>query len=227
MPVGSHELSRLDPNTFEHMANMLALRVLGAGSTGFGPGSDGGRDGYFEGTAPYPSKIDNWSGRWYIQSKFKLPATEKPSKTWLIDHIKAELKEFIDSDTRRVWPDNWIIVTNVELSGKPETGAFDQAVALVKKANPELAKRFHIWGGRKILDLLALHPEVGDYYADFVTPGQVLAQLYHQFADDRAQIRDIVRNLIVTGFIDQQFTKLEQAGSSADTAHFDTMTLGA
>ena len=55
MPMPSYELHKLDSNTFEHLVNMLALRVLGAGHTGFGPGSDGGRDGYFEGEAPYPS----------------------------------------------------------------------------------------------------------------------------------------------------------------------------
>jgi hypothetical protein len=42
----SYELSNLDPSAFEHLVNFLAWRVLEAGHTGFGPGSDGGRDGY-------------------------------------------------------------------------------------------------------------------------------------------------------------------------------------
>ncbi|MEH2231692.1 MAG: hypothetical protein V7K71_19055 [Nostoc sp.] len=45
----SYDLTQLDPNTFEHLVNNLALRALGLGLTGFSPGSDGGRDGYFEG----------------------------------------------------------------------------------------------------------------------------------------------------------------------------------
>ena len=49
----SYDLSKLDKVSFEHLANSLALRVLGSGHTGFGPGSDGGRDGFFEGEAPY------------------------------------------------------------------------------------------------------------------------------------------------------------------------------
>ncbi|MDJ0572511.1 MAG: hypothetical protein QNJ53_26215 [Pleurocapsa sp. MO_192.B19] len=44
----SYDLTKLDPNTFEHLVNLLAMKVLGAGHTGFGPGSDGGRDGYME-----------------------------------------------------------------------------------------------------------------------------------------------------------------------------------
>jgi hypothetical protein len=45
----TYDLTRFDPDAFEHMVNLLALKVLGAGTTGFGPGADGGRDGYFEG----------------------------------------------------------------------------------------------------------------------------------------------------------------------------------
>jgi hypothetical protein len=50
----SHDLTKLDSNSFEHLVNQLALCVLGAGHTGFGPGADGGRDGFFRrcGTLP-------------------------------------------------------------------------------------------------------------------------------------------------------------------------------
>lgn len=52
----SYDLGRLDPSTFEHMVVSLALRELGAGVTMFGPGPDGGRDGYFRGRLRAPSK---------------------------------------------------------------------------------------------------------------------------------------------------------------------------
>jgi hypothetical protein len=216
MPTPSYELSRLDANTFEHLANALALRVLGPGHTGFGPGADGGRDGFFEGTAPYPSSSDRWSGKWYIQSKFLAPHLSKDPQKWLLDRIREELDLFEEPESDRRWPDNWIIATNIEPSGKPQTGSFDRAFELVKKIRPKLAKHFHIWGGRKILDLLSLHPEIGEYYAEFVTSGQVLAKLYAQASDAQAQIEQIVRYLIVTQFNEQQYTKLEQAGSTTD-----------
>jgi hypothetical protein len=109
----SYDLTQLDPNAFEHLVNLLALRVLGLGHTGFSPGSDGGRDGYFEGDAPYPSETDRWSGCWYIQSKFHKPNLSKDPQKWLIDRIKEELKEFQKPDSKRKWPDNWIIATNM------------------------------------------------------------------------------------------------------------------
>ena len=57
----SYDLTKLDEHSFEHLANFLALRVLGSGHTGFVPGRDGGRDGVFEGEASYPSATERWS----------------------------------------------------------------------------------------------------------------------------------------------------------------------
>ena len=213
----SYDLTKLDPNSFEHMVNLLALRVLGSGHTGFGPGSDGGRDGYFEGEAPYPSQSERWSGRWYIQSKFHKPHLSKDPQKWLIERVDEELKEFAKPDSKRKWPDNWILASNIEPSGAPATGAFDVTRERVKAARPQLDNHFHIWGGSKILQLLALHPEVAEYYAQFLTPGYVLSAIYNHAKDERAELDTILRHLIVRQFGEQQYTKLEQAGSDADT----------
>jgi hypothetical protein len=212
-----YDLTRFDPASFEHMVNLIALKVLGAGATGFGPGSDGGRDGYFEGEAAYPSDTDKWSGRWYIQSKFLRPHLSINPQKWLLSQISDEIHSFQDQNKRRTWPDNWIIATNIDPSGHPSTGSFDKARALVNKARPNLADRFHIWGGQKILHFLALHKEVSEYYSDYLMPGSIMQALYHHIADSQAGIRDIVRELVVQGFADQQFTRLEEAGSTTDT----------
>lgn len=212
----SYDLSALDANSFEHLINMLALRVLGLGHTGFGPGSDGGRDGYFEGEAPYPSDVDHWSGVWYIQSKFHKPHLSKDPQKWLIEQIQEELNKFQNSESKRKWPNNWIVATNVDPSGAAETGAFDRARDLVQKARPSLRERFHIWGGRKVLDLLAFYPEVSDYYKHFLTPGHILTLLHDEIKDARADSNAILRHLIVTQLSEQQHTKLEQAGSASD-----------
>jgi len=37
--TASYDLSQLSPDAFERMVNALVLKVLGAGSTGFGPGA--------------------------------------------------------------------------------------------------------------------------------------------------------------------------------------------
>jgi hypothetical protein len=210
------DLDALDPNSFEHMVNLLALRVLGLGHTGFGPGSDGGRDGYFEGEAPYPSSQTRWRGVWYIQSKFHRPHLSQDPQKWLLSRIKEELELFGQPGSHRKWPTNWIVATNIDPSGAPMSGAFDKARALVSKANPKLRKHFHIWGGRKILDLLEFHPEVATTYRHYLTPGHVLSSLLDKLTDDRATAETIIRFFLLRQFEAQQFTKLEQAGSAAD-----------
>src|SRR5262249_41633438 len=108
------------------------------------------------------------------------------------------------------------VATNVDPSGRAVTGTFDTARSNVKKARPKLASKFHIWGGQKIIDLLRQYPEVAGCYRHFLTPGDILTELYDQLKDDRAEIQTIVRHLIVNQFDEQQYTRLEQAGSETD-----------
>ncbi|WP_437599574.1 hypothetical protein WMF28_42815 [Sorangium sp. So ce590] len=209
------ELSKLDTVTFEHLVNALALKVLGAGVTGFGPGADAGRDGYFEGKAPYPSVSQSWKGIWYIQSKFHSPNLTKDAQAWVLEQLKLELEKFRDPRSGRQWPDNWIFATNVDISAG-KNGAFDKARKLVASAQPELAKRFHIWGGKKIVDFLGQNQAVAIRYGHFLTPGHVLSALIENLNDDRATVEQIVRALVLQGIKDHRRTRIEQAGSRED-----------
>lgn len=211
----SYDLTQMDPHSFENMVNYLALGVLGRGATGFGPGSDGGRDGYFEGEASYPSERTRWSGKWYIQSKFHKPHLSKDPQKWLIAQVRDEISLFKDPASNRKLPDNWIFCTNIEPSGVPQTGSFDAIRKIVKKElGPAL--KFDIWGGRKLLDLLGENPGVASYFGHFLTPGNVLTILYDQISDSTSQVRSIVEHLVVGQFNEQLYTKMEQAGSSFD-----------
>ncbi|NPC50551.1 hypothetical protein HPC50_26210 [Corallococcus exiguus] len=213
----THELTQLTPSSFEHLVNALALHILGSGHTGFAPGPDGGRDGYFRGEAPYPSQAERWAGRWYIQSKFHAPHLSANPQAWLLNQIKEELSKFSDSRKQRIWPDIWIIATNIDPSGDPRTGSFEKAHELVKKARPGLERQFDIWGGRKILDLLSEHPAISSRYGHFLTPGHILTELAAAIQDDRATADQILKELISSGIEEQKYTKLEQAGASVDS----------
>jgi len=218
MSNSSYELSSLGPGAFEQLVNTLALKVLGSGHSGFGPGPDGGRDGVFEGDAPYPSATNRWNGLWYLQSKFHAPHLSKDPQKWLIEKVKEEIRLFEGyHQNRRRWPDNWIIATNIDPSGAAETGAYDACRQLVAAARPGLAPNFHIWGGRKILDLLIDHPQIAEYYGEFITPGQVLGVLRGILSNKYANSKDILDYFVVRRFHDHKYTKLEQAGASSDT----------
>lgn len=123
MSTDSYDLTKLGPNAFENLVNFLMLEVLGPGGTGFGPGPDGGRDGYFQGEAPYPSSTERWKGVWYIQCKFHAPHLSKDPQKWLQSQVAAELKLFSSPQSDRKLPDNWIIATNIDQSGPQNAAA--------------------------------------------------------------------------------------------------------
>lgn len=213
----SYDLTKLGPDAFEHMTNFLALKTLGLGVTGFSPGSDGGRDGYFEGEAPYPSSTERWRGIWYIQSKYHKPHLTTNAQKWLINQVKEEIQEFDRGLSGRQWPDIWIISTNIDPSGKPETGSFD-AINEILRDHPRAKRmKFAIWGGRKILQLLELNDDVVRAYRHFLTPGHVIAKLYEEIsacAEERPQINELIRYFVVSQFNDHMYTKLDRAGSA-------------
>lgn len=217
MATRAFELTRLDSATFEHLVNTLALKILGNGVAGFAPGPDGGRDGYFEGEADYPSAQTRWRGTWYIQSKFHAPSLTGDPQKWLQKQVQLEIEEFARADSGRTLPDNWIIATNVDPSGAAGTGTFDKVIGAVKKFNPELGAHTHIWGGTKILDFLVHQPDVAKHYGGFLTSGEVISAILQSLNDVSASINEIIHHLVVNQISEQQFTKLEQAGSSADT----------
>lgn len=211
-----YDLAKIGPQAFENIVNFLALKTLGLGLTGFSPGADGGRDGYFEGEAPYPSGTQRWKGIWYIQSKFHSPHLSRDPQKWIVGQVAEEINAFEKDESTRKWPNNWIIATNIDQSGKPETGSFDAIRALLKKSTHGKSVNVDVWGGRKILDLLSEYPDVSRYYGHFLTPGHVLSALYDELGERKASIEEIARYFVASQFTDHTFTKLDQAGSSSD-----------
>ncbi|HDT4646630.1 TPA: hypothetical protein QHQ16_001705 [Citrobacter freundii] len=209
----SYDLTQLDSHSFEHLVNFLALKVLGNGVTGFATGADGGRDGYLKGRAPYPTETDSWDGVWFLQSKFHKPHLSKDPQKWLINEVKKEISQF-ESGKRQNIPNNWIIASNIEPTGVPETGAFDKIKAMVHKLDSNI--NFDIWGGRKILDFLLHHPEAAISYGHFLTPGHIITKLYQDLKKHDKNVKDIINHFIVNQFHELSYTKLEQAGSGSD-----------
>lgn len=210
---GTYDLTQLDAQSFEHLVNFLALKVLGNGVTSFSPGADGGKDGYLKGRAPYPTEVDCWEGIWFLQSKFHKPHLSKDSQKWLVNEVRKEIKQFENSN-RHLKPNIWIIATNIDPTGIPQTGSFDTIKAMVRKFDPEI--KVDIWGGRKILDLLAHHNEAAIHYGHFLTPGHVITKLYEKLNEYNNQVKDIIDHLILNQFQELSYTKLEQAGSGSD-----------
>lgn len=213
----SYDLTKLGYRSFEHLVNFLILKTLGSGGSSFGPGPDGGRDGFFEGEAPYPSPAEHWKGVWYIQCKFHEPHLTTNAQTWLVSQLEKELQAF-EQRSRKI-PDNLILATNIDPSGAEQTGAFDRCRSRVVKFSKRHRCRvnFHIWGGNKILQLLARNSDVSTYYRHLLTPGHVLTQMHDSLSELTTDLKCVTEYLVVNQFVEQQYMKLDQAGSSADT----------
>lgn len=209
-----YDLTQLDTHSFEHLVNFIALKVLGNGITGFAAGADGGRDGFLLGKADYPTSADSWEGTWYIQSKFHKPNLSSNAQHWLIREVIKEIKVYENNPKRKI-PDIWIIATNIEPTGLPETGSYDRVKNLVNKFAPEV--KVDIWGGRKILDYLLEYPHVAKSYGHFLTPGHVISCLYEMLNEKEKDKKSLIEHLIVNHFKELSYTKLEQAGSGIDT----------
>ncbi len=214
--MSDFDLSGLSSHTFEHMVNAIALRVLGAGLSTFGPGPDGGRDGLFEGRAPYPSQSDQWNGIWYIQSKFHAPNLSKDHNKWLIEQAKQELDAFANPEAARRLPSIWILATNVDPSGSPDSGAFDTIRAMVQARLPSVGDRFSIWSGSKIKAWLSQYRDIAERYGHFITPGNVLALIISRLNTEQTIDRDIERCLTNLDFEEHSHAKLDQGGFEDD-----------
>ncbi|KGD76114.1 NACHT domain-containing protein [Pantoea vagans] len=209
----SHELSQLDSNSFEHLVNALALNELGKGITGFATGPDGGRDGYLSGKANYPTTTECWEGTWFIQSKFHKPHLSTNAQTWILNEVKKEIEKF-SSGLRHTAPDNWIIATNVDLSGAIHKGTYDKIKNEVLKYNENI--NVDIWGGSKIIAFIIRNPDIAKAYGHFLTPGHVITKLYESLSSKNKSIENYINHNIYKYFEEFNYTKLDQAGATGD-----------
>lgn len=66
----SYDFNHISEDDFERLVVDLCNNLLGIGVHSFAKGPDGGKDGFFEGTAQfYPSPNAPWSGKFIIQAK--------------------------------------------------------------------------------------------------------------------------------------------------------------
>lgn len=120
-----YALDILSEDDFERLVVCICQDVLGIGVHSFSKGRDGGKDGYFSGTAQkYPSTKEPWSGNFILQAKHTTDTNASCSdndffanKTSVINKEIRRLKE-IAIDTPF---DCYLVFTNRKLSGGAHT----------------------------------------------------------------------------------------------------------
>ena len=116
-----YALDILSEDDFERLVVCICLDVLGSGVHSFSKGRDGGKDGYFSGTAQkYPSSKHPWKGDFILQAKHTTDTNASCSdnkffsnKSSVINQEITRLKEKAQSSPF----DCYLIFTNRKLTG--------------------------------------------------------------------------------------------------------------
>jgi len=213
-----YNLDSLGPFAFEEMIQALMQNVLGIGGTVFGTGKDGGREYIFEGEAnlPFPNKEISLNGYWVVQAKFKMPySQEKDNLKWIKEQFLGEMSKFKDPDKKLRKPDNYIILTNVKLTGQAEVGEIDK-LNKFKKEFEEFIPNIHFILYDDICSLLENNRDVATSYLSYIMPGDVLSELFNFYKKDQEKLSKVILNYLQSEFKDDMNSKLEQSGRRTD-----------
>lgn len=210
-----YRLNALGDQEFESLAQALLKKVIGAGTITFGPGRDGGREATFEGTAPYPSESETWSGSWIFQVKFhdtELIGTQRARANVIAD-LATELDKITKKYKRKC--DNYILITNVPLSAVNKAGTLDRAqevFELYRKKIPHLA----LWGGDDIHRFLDIYSEVRTSYLPLLISGDIIAQLLALADVPKSERATTVDLYLRSAIAREEYAQLDQAGDVSE-----------
>lgn len=194
--MADHRLEALGPRAFEQLAVSLACDVFGADIEVYGSGADRGREatweGRFHGTLEWPgASAKTWVGYTVIQAKHKEFGQEPPGAglTWLKSQIAAELKDWMENDSRRPIPRNLLFITNARLSAQDGVDAIAEFIAQQLDKNygvDDDHKRTlrglgmaecAVWHRDKVNTLLDGAEQVRNAYPALLTAGDILAKI--------------------------------------------------
>jgi hypothetical protein len=212
----SYNLNALGSAEFERLCQSLLKAVIGAGTITFGAGPDGGREATYEGSAPYPSEANQWTGQWIFQAKFhdlELLGVDK-ARRQIVSDLDSELDKITNKYKRKC--DNYILITNVPLTSTHQTGTHDrlsrEVISRYRTRIPHIA----VWGADDVSRLLELHASVRTAYLGMLVSGDVIADLMN--ASDRKldETTITIQSYIQTTFDRDRNAQLDQAGDVAD-----------
>jgi hypothetical protein len=162
----TYDLYHISEDDFERLVVDICDNLLGLGIHSFAKGPDGGKDGYFEGTAQsYPSATAPWRGKFIIQAKHTSILNASCSddsffknKSSVLNNEIARLAQMRNVKGQNF--DNYLVFTNRKLTGNAqiEIKSFLQQGLGIQNADiigqedliryiekqPELAKRYQL-----------------------------------------------------------------------------------
>lgn len=162
-----YDFDQLNEDAFEALVIDLCNDLLGIGVQSFTKGPDGGKDGFFTGTAQsYPSKTEPWKGEFIIQAKHTTDLSASCSDNEFFSNqgsvINKEIKRLKErrSNNGQTF-DCYLVFTNRKLPGAAHTD-------IKKHLQDELGiQNADIHGIEYLTRLVELKPELVKKYGLF------------------------------------------------------------
>ncbi|WP_329051987.1 hypothetical protein OG738_06280 [Amycolatopsis sp. NBC_01488] len=212
----NYDLSRLGSTEFEHLVQAVIKKVIGAGTITFGAGRDGAREATYEGSAPYPSQRHQFSGKWIFQAKYhdlELLGVGKARK-----QVLSELEDELDKITNKYKHpcNNYILATNVPLTGVAGTGNLDTIANSIAPKYSDKIENIHVWGADDINRFLENYVDIRTSYLHFIVAGDVLHQLIKRNDQEIDDLAITVKEYVKVLYTREQNAQLDQAGDMSE-----------
>jgi len=198
------------------MAQALLKQVIGSGTITFGAGRDGAREATYRGTAPYPSRTEQWSGEWIFQVKFHdidLIGTQK-ARTDVLADLTAELEKITKKYKYKC--DNYILITNVPLSAVHEVGTVDRIKTQIFPKYRNQIPNLAVWGADDVNRLLDNYPEVRTAYLPLLVTGDVVRELLNLVEAPQTDRAITIDSYLRTAISRDENAQLDQAGDVSE-----------
>ena len=118
-----YDFNQMNEDDFEALVIAICNEVMGIGVHSFAKGRDGGKDGFFSGTAQsYPSTSNPWCGNFIIQAKHTTVINASCSDNDFFANqtsvLNKEIKRLSElKNNHEIDFDNYLIFTNRKLTG--------------------------------------------------------------------------------------------------------------
>lgn len=215
-----YNLNALSTRQFEHLAQSLAVKILGGTVAAFGDGPDGGREATWEGQTAGLGRLSSWDGYGVLQAKMHLhPTGVAQNLAWLKNEIKKELADWSMPGTKRERkPDYILFATNVRLSPAPNGGkdAIKAFIAEEIQDNQLDIRDFRVWDYDDIRSLLNGSGSIRAAYAALLTTGDIISKMIDRVNDEEKDFAHALSTHAARSFRDETYLKLSQTGTVRD-----------
>lgn len=205
-----YDLNSLGWQKFEQLCQSLSMKIISPAVKIYSGGTDGGRDASFSGKAPFPSISEQWDGNWIVQVKFHdMEQSSLRLRNVVVNDLRNELNKIVRNFGNSI--QNYILMTNVPLTGTRASGLHD-IIEAVAKEYKERIKNIIVLGGNEISRNLDNNPELTVAYHELLIPGHIIARMLKHIDDKDEELVKFVQMYCLACYESEKYTQLREAG---------------